>query len=188
MKKTLIYLAIGFVLAACRGGSSGSLQRKDQQNYDVVQEGQASGVTSTINAPGEVAPPVAMTGTNADTTSNFTLPGSMSTDTSSQPGTLAGSMQIPGSAGSATAYPSNPRPPRPRVEPPPKRVEPEHTEPAPPPPATSTSLEGPPPTSTTPTEPRTETQPPPTDKRPPSTGTQAPPSTDTQPPPTTTTT
>jgi hypothetical protein len=92
MKKTLIYLVLAVLVAACRGGSSGSLQRKDQQNYDVVQEGQATGVTSTINAPGEVPPPPAtMTGTNADTTSNFTLPGVTPTTTSTQPpGTLAG--------------------------------------------------------------------------------------------------
>jgi hypothetical protein len=180
MKKTLIYLAMAALLAGCRGGSSGSLQRKDQQNYDVVQEGQASGVTSTINAPGEaVPPPVAMTGTNADTTSNFTLPGAMSTDTATQTGgTLAGSLQT--AAPSYPSYPSNPRPVRPRVEHPTRPPETATTEPASPAP-TTTSVEGPPPATT-----HGETHPPKTDTQP-STDTQPPPS-DTQPPPTTTTT
>ncbi len=61
-------LAIAALLVSCRGGP-GSLHRKDQQAYDVVQEGQSSGVTSTINAPGEPPPPpVSMTGTTAGRT------------------------------------------------------------------------------------------------------------------------
>jgi hypothetical protein len=50
---------------------SGKMQR-GQQQYDVVKEGSASGVTSTINGPGETTAPA--TDTNADTTTNFTLP------------------------------------------------------------------------------------------------------------------
>jgi hypothetical protein len=50
---------------------SGKVQR-NQQQYQTVQEGSASGVTSTINAPGETAPP--LTNTNVDTTTNLTLP------------------------------------------------------------------------------------------------------------------
>jgi hypothetical protein len=50
---------------------SGKVQR-NQQQYQTVQEGSASGVTSTINAPGETAPP--LTNTNVDTTGNLTLP------------------------------------------------------------------------------------------------------------------
>jgi hypothetical protein len=46
--------------------------QRTQQDYQTVQEGSASGVTSTINAPGETPPP--LTNTNADTTTNFTLP------------------------------------------------------------------------------------------------------------------
>lgn len=52
-------------------GRSGKMQR-GQQQYEVVQEGSASGVTSTINGPGETTPP--LTNTNVDTTTNFTLP------------------------------------------------------------------------------------------------------------------
>jgi hypothetical protein len=150
MKKTLIYLAGAAVLSAACHRASGNLQRKEQQQYDVVQEGQASGVTSTINAPGETTPPpVSMTGTNADTTSNFTLPEVSSTATTTQPpGTIAGT--LPSTTG-GTVMPGYPRdtPPRPRRAPP-----------TPPTDTTSTSVEGPPPaTSTVP--PSTDTAPPP---------------------------
>jgi len=69
--KTHLAIALSIATAAigCHRGSS-SMQR-EQKNYDVVQEGQASGVTSTISAPGETPPP--MTNTSADTTSNFTI-------------------------------------------------------------------------------------------------------------------
>jgi uncharacterized lipoprotein len=68
MKKTLIYLATAALLAGCRSRSE-TLKRERQQ-YDVVQEGQTSGVTATINAPEEAPPsPAGLTGTNADTTS-----------------------------------------------------------------------------------------------------------------------
>ncbi|HEY3056782.1 MAG TPA: hypothetical protein VGK31_12700 [Thermoanaerobaculia bacterium] len=163
MKKTLIYLASAAVLCAACHRSSGSLQRKDQQHYDVVQEGQASGVTSTINAPGETTPPpVSMTGTNYDTTSNFTLPQVSSTDTSTQPpGTIAGT--LPSTTG-GTTMPGYPRdtPPRPR-----------RVRPTPPTDTTSTSVEGAPPSTST---------------VPPTTDTAPPPPTDTQPPPPPTTT
>ena len=199
MKKSFVYLAIAAALAACHGsGSDSSLQRKDQQQYDVVQEGQASGVTSTINAPGEVAPPPApMTGTNADTTSNFTLPQVATTGTQpNQPGTLAGTMpQVPNGSMATPGAPPRPRtttttitvaPPAP-----PRHVEPRTD-------TTGTSVEGPPPaTSTIP--PNVDTAPPP----PPSTDTTSttksdqpkkkdnnppPTQTDTQPPPSTTST
>ena len=62
--------AVALLVFGC--GRSGKMQR-DQKQYQVVQEGSASGVTSTINGPGETAPP--LTNTNADTTTNFTLPG-----------------------------------------------------------------------------------------------------------------
>jgi hypothetical protein len=61
--------AIAFLLFGC--SRSGKVQR-NQQQYQTVQEGSASGVTSTINAPGETTPP--MTNTNVDTTTNLTLP------------------------------------------------------------------------------------------------------------------
>jgi hypothetical protein len=156
MKKTLIYLAAVALLAACRGGGPGSLPRKDQQKYDVVQEGQASGVTSTINAPGEAPPPpAAMTGTNADTTTNFTtLTGVSTTTAPTQPGTLAGSMQIPPAAPTRD-YPTNP-PPRARTEHPTRPPE-THVDPS-----TSTSVEGTPPPPNDTATPPADTQPPPT--------------------------
>jgi hypothetical protein len=47
--------------------------KRGQHDYQVVQEGSASGgVTSTINTPGETLVPA--TETNIDTTTNFTLP------------------------------------------------------------------------------------------------------------------
>ena len=158
MNKALIYLAAAtFLIAGCHRESSDSLQRQQQQ-YDTVQEGQTStAVTSTIIAPGEVAQPAAaMTGTNADTTSNFTLPQiSPASTTQSQPGTIAGTM----------GYPSNP--PKPKPRPTVTKAEPAKTD-------TATSVAGPPPSTST-TPPTTDTAPPP----PPSTDTQPPPTTTT---------
>ena len=68
-QKIATIAAIAFVVFGC--GRSGQVQR-NQQQYQTVQEGSASGVTSTINAPGETTPP--LTNTNVDTTTNFTLP------------------------------------------------------------------------------------------------------------------
>ena len=183
MKKSLIYLGILALAAACRGRGSGDSLQREQQQYDVVQEGQTStAVTSTINAPGEPAAP--MTGTNADTTSNFTLPGVAPGTTSTQPGTIAGTLTIPSNSGPMVGYPSSPPRPRPRPRATPRPVEPPRTDTA------TTSLEGPPPSTST-IPPTTDTAPPPPprdrdDKKPPAD--QKPPSTDTQPPPSTTTT
>ncbi|MBK5258495.1 MAG: hypothetical protein JJE51_02810 [Thermoanaerobaculia bacterium] len=89
MRKVLPFLLL---IAAC-SRESGTLTR-DQQEYETVQEGSAAGVTSTVVVPGEVLPP--MTGTNADTTTAFTLPTTSipPTDTQ-QPGTLAGTLPPP---------------------------------------------------------------------------------------------
>ena len=167
MNKALIYLAgATFLIAGCHRESNDSLQRQQQQ-YDTVQEGQTStAVTSTITAPGEVARPTAgMTGTNADTTSNFTLPQvSPASTTQSQAGTIAGTMTIPSNSGTMAGYPSNP--PRPKPRPTVTKTEPAKTD------TTTTSVERTTTTSTTL----------------PVTDTATPPSTDTQPPPTTTTT
>ena len=179
MKNALIYLsAAAFLASGChRGESTDSLQRQQQQ-YDTVQEGQSStAVTSTITAPGEAQLPNAgMTGTNADTTTNFTLPQvSSTTTTQSQPGTIAGTMTVPSNSGPLIGYPANPPRPKPRpaaaTKSEPAKTEPAKTEPARTDTAT-TPAEGPPPaTSTTP----------------PTTDTAPPPPSDTQPPPTTTT-
>jgi hypothetical protein len=200
MRKPLIYLAIAVLLAGCRGGSS-SLQKKDQQNYDVVQEGQASGVTSTINAPGETVPP--MTATNADTTSNFMLPGVTTATSTAPPGTIAGTLPQDTSGSMITGYPTDTaapgQRPRPivRQQPPPQPMQPApqpamKARPAPPRTDTSTTtLEGPPPsTDTAPPPPPTDTttttsgEKKKKDENPPPPPTQ----TDTQPPPTQTTT
>jgi hypothetical protein len=70
MRQKIVPLAaVAFLVFSC--SRSGKMQRT-QQDYQTVQEGSASGVTSTINAPGETAPP--LTNTNVDTTTNFTLP------------------------------------------------------------------------------------------------------------------
>jgi hypothetical protein len=70
MTQKIVTLACtAFLVFGC--SRSGKVQRSQQQ-YQTVQEGSASGVTSTINAPGETAPP--LTNTNVDTTTNFTLP------------------------------------------------------------------------------------------------------------------
>jgi hypothetical protein len=111
MKTTLKVLILAAVLAAgCRRGA-GQVQRQ-QQNYDVVQEGQTSAATSTITAPGEVPPP--LTNTNADTTSNFTLDPTATAGTQA-PGTIAGTMTSmpPSGMRGLPGAPVAPPPPRP---------------------------------------------------------------------------
>jgi hypothetical protein len=76
--KMAVLAAAALLVLGCRNNDKG--MRRGDQNYDVVQEGSASGVTSTISGPGETPPPTASvpltgtTGTNADTTTAFTLP------------------------------------------------------------------------------------------------------------------
>src|SRR3954471_9845556 len=98
----LLWIAV-VVGVACHGNDKAV--RKDQQ-YDVVQEGQASGVTSTINAPGEAAavtPPI--TGTGADTTTAFnSTPGVMS-NAGAPAGSLAGTLPPPAPGGGGLAVP-----------------------------------------------------------------------------------
>ncbi|HEX2123696.1 MAG TPA: hypothetical protein VHL59_18850 [Thermoanaerobaculia bacterium] len=171
MKTKLVILLIVVAATAC----SRSGVRRDQQNYEVVQEGQASGVTSTIHGPGETLPPI--TGTNADTTTAFTLDPNAVPPAGQQPGTIAGTLPPP-SAGmpypSAPPPSSSPAPPpqqpsRPTYVPPPSQPS-QPSQPAPQPPPTQTQ---PPPTQT---EPAPAPQPPPTQ-------TEPPPAPDTAPPP-----
>ncbi|MDP9361240.1 MAG: hypothetical protein M3P29_07305 [Acidobacteriota bacterium] len=70
MNRKIATLAVVVVLVA--GCSRSGKMQRGQEQYQVVQEGSASGVTSTINGPGET--PVPATDTNVDTTTNFTLP------------------------------------------------------------------------------------------------------------------
>jgi hypothetical protein len=83
-------------LVALGCGRSGKMHR-GQQQYDVVQEGSASGVTSTINGPGETT--ARATDTSADTTTNFTLP----TNPNPLGNDTAGLPVMMDTAGSATA-------------------------------------------------------------------------------------
>lgn len=100
--------AIALLVFGC--GRSGKMQR-DQKQYDVVPEGSASGVTSTINGPGET--PAPLTDTNADTTTNFTL-----TTNPNPPGDTAGTATT-GSAPATPAWIPASRSPRPHVVTPP---------------------------------------------------------------------
>lgn len=202
MTRTIGILLAAGAIAACRG--DGDLNRRSQQ-YDVVQEGSASGVTSTINGPGEPPPvnpkPITGTGAAADTTTNFTLP-TPQPGMPQQPDSLAGTLPPPdvsGRIGTTPPQPPHRAPqPQPRVTPRPSEPAPDDTPPsrqAPPPtaepsrgtstqpPATDTLTTTAPPTSTT-----TDTSQPPQDNRqqrpnelPPASSTQPPP-----PPPTTT--
>jgi hypothetical protein len=78
MRTRLIPLA-ALLLAVVSCGRDSAVKKSEQQQYDTVQEGAASGVASTIGGPGEAPPP--MTGTNADTTTAFALNGSPATTT-----------------------------------------------------------------------------------------------------------
>lgn len=149
--KTFLVLALVAMAVAC--GRNGSVQRSHQQQYDVVQEGSANGVTSTINAPGETAAPLTsstITDTNLDTTTNFTLPNTATTTSTDEPGTVASTLP----QNSSGTMPSGYYPPRTRPRPKPVETSPETT-------ATSTapqsSVEGPPTTETTAPPPPTDT-------------------------------
>ena len=148
MNRKIYSVFFAILLAACWGRKS-SLQKEQQQNYDVVQEGSATGVTSTINGPGDTAPPLTsstITGTNVDTTTNFTLPNTVTTATTTdQSGSIAATLQ------------QTSQRPRPRPRPPAQTT------------TTSTSVEGPPATDTTMTS-SDQPPPPPTDTT--ATGTQ----------------
>lgn len=171
LKVALLVLAFS---AACHRGSS-TMQR-EQKNYSVVSEGQASGVSSTINAPGETTPP--MTNTSADTTSNFTLTPNVDTTGTLPPGTIAGTLPT------TTAMPGTAMPapmPRPmpatiqrspsrvvitNTNPPATQTQPQQPErrrelqPPPPPPRTDTTAPVPPPEQTDTTD-EDQNQPPP---------------------------
>ncbi|HYS55677.1 MAG TPA: hypothetical protein VER58_18100 [Thermoanaerobaculia bacterium] len=148
------FVSILLVLAAASCSRSGKMQR-NQQQYDAVQEGSAQGVTSTISGPGETPQPLTtstVTGTNVDTTTAFTVPGTATTTSTQQPGTIASTLPE-----STTGFPSGYTPPRPRPRP---RTPPPQTDTAAPPTTTDTSgpqknrddQKPPPPTHTTGTQ------------------------------------
>lgn len=107
MRRITPLAAFLIVMAGC---SRSAKMQRGQQQYDVVQEGSASGVTSTINNPGETAAPV--TETNADTTTNFTLP------TNPKPigNDTAGSTALGSLPPTANTPMTTPRPSRPLTE------------------------------------------------------------------------
>lgn len=182
MKNKLMYPLIVAAFVAC-GGSDRSKTDQAAANYETVQEGSAAGVTSTIQGPGETVPP--LTGTNADTTSAFTLNPNAVPPAGQMPtgGTLVGTLptDFPSSSGmpAGTTYrppvtrtaPSSPAPrpaaAQPATQPmyssapaqPQQQPQTATTEPEPPPAdTTSTQQQPPPPADTTATQPPPQTQ------------------------------
>lgn len=110
MKTKLIYPVVLMVVFAAACGGDDGRKSADQAAYETVQEGSASGVTSTIHGPGETLPPI--TGTNADTTTAFTLNPNVAPG--GTPATVAGTLPAPTpvyggtSAGGGTYTPQQP--------------------------------------------------------------------------------
>ena len=161
--KLIVALTVFGLLTACsRGGA-----RANEKDYEVVEEGSATGVTSTIAGPGETLPPI--TGTNADTTTAFAFnPNAVPPATTTQQGTIAGTLPPMTSAYPPGTVAPSPRPvaqrPPPEQTDPPVPAEPPTTTTTEPPPSTDTAVEPeeepeePPPTETSAT---TTTAPPP---------------------------
>jgi len=130
IRKIPTLAALALLVFGC--SRSGKMQR-DQKQYDVVQEGSASGVTSTINAPGETKPP--LTDTNVDTTTAFTIPTNPNPLGNDTAGTaMTSSVPAPAAAPVAPAWIPASRPPRPHVATQPR---PQELQPAP---ATDTTM------------------------------------------------
>ena len=185
----MIPLVFGAMVSVACGGDGA--RRGDQKSYETVQEGSASGVTSTIHGPGEVLPP--LTGTNSDTTTAFTIdPNGVGTSPAPlPPNAVAGAPMTTGATSPAYPPPQTsaapapqPAPARPSANPP---AQPQPVAPQPrPQPAPEREPEPeplPPPTATVPPT-QTDTAPPPTQ-----TDTVAPPEKpeEEEPPPPTTT-
>lgn len=130
-RKTAIVLICAALAAGCH--RTQTVQR-GSQNYQVVEEGQASGVTSTINAPGETPPP--LTDTAIDTTTNFTLPDNPAPLGTQPPGTVAGTLPAYPTYPSATPAPR----PKPVTPPPMSSATAPQPKPQQPPPATDTAV------------------------------------------------
>src|SRR5437879_11093845 len=110
-KKSVLILLM-LVAGSC--GRQSKMQR-DQQNFDVVQEGSSTAASAPLTDQTAPPPPTtsAITNTNADTTTAFTLPQTATATTTAPPGTIAGS--LPTSTGGSISGYTPPRPPRPRV-------------------------------------------------------------------------
>lgn len=172
MKKTLIFPLVlaGVSVIAC--GGDGARRSGDQKTYETVQEGSAAGVTSTIQGPGESLPPI--TGTNADTTTAFTInPNAVPPPGAAMPppgsGSLAGTLPAYSSPSpypapmTSSSQPSPPRAPaatpRPPVSTQPAQPQPQPVEEAPATETTTTTSQEPPPApppATTTTPPQTK--------------------------------
>lgn len=168
MKNKLIFPLIFVVFGVACGGDDGA-RRGSQQSYEVVQEGSASGVTSTIQGPGETLPP--LTGTNADTTTAFSIdPNVVAGAPAPQqtPGTLAGAMPSypPPMTSSTTRPPVNYTPPPQQAQPvtrmPRTQPSPSYQQPAQERPVQQEPAQQPPATDPTVTQPPSSTAPPPT--------------------------
>lgn len=111
----IVVLAVIMASATLTGALTGcgeKFRREKQVETEIVPEGTASGVTSTLLAPGEPAPPLAgtapLTGTNADTTTSFTiLDSNVSTSSTAGPGSLAGTLPLPSSNAPVSRPPSS---------------------------------------------------------------------------------
>src|SRR5688500_7302435 len=137
MKSKLIYPIVMLAVLAAACGGRGNARNAAQQQYETVQEGSAAGVTSTIHGPGETLPPI--TGTNADTTTAFTLnPAALPPNTSTQVGTLPPPAAYPTGTTPppmmSSAPPSSATAPAPRpVVAAPRQPPPQQTQTSPPP-------------------------------------------------------
>lgn len=94
-------------LVACRSRDRVS-ETTSTATYDVVSEGDASGIASTIHGPGEVVPP--MTSTNVDTTTNFAITGQPAVATATD-GNLAQALPATTAAPGTPVYTPAPDPP-----------------------------------------------------------------------------
>lgn len=106
-RKMILAVTVVAGMVGCGGRGDAKVA---QAGYETVQEGSAAGVTSTIHGPGETLPPI--TGTNADTTTAFTLDPNAAAAAGSvqpaQPSTMAGTLPPPSSA--PMTYPGSPAP------------------------------------------------------------------------------
>jgi len=147
-------LMIPLLVVACTGvacGRDGS--RRDQPEYETVDEGSAAGVTSTLHGPGESLPPI--TNTNADTTTSFTGidPNAVGTAPAPLPPNAVPGAPMTTTPPQTSASPEIP--PHATPKPMPKPTEPEPAESSPPPTQTA------PPTQTDTNVPVEEEEPPP---------------------------
>ena len=170
MKNTLIFplIFVGLWGVAC-GGDDGA-RRGNQAAYETVQEGSAAGVTSSIQGPGETLPPI--TGTNADTTTAFSIDPNVAS-AAPAPNVAPGGGTLAGTLPTQPAYPppmtsASPQPSR-TYTPPPQQPSRAVNYPAPrqPQPQRPVEQEQPPSNDTAVTQPDQPQQPPVTNTQPP---------------------